>query len=254
MRYEILGPVRLVGDGLATISARKIEILLATLLVRHDEVVSVNQLIDEIWAANSPRRATAALYVYISHLRKLLNKPGRSEKVIVTKSPGYSLRLGGDQIDFVDFQNLANEGRTCMRLGQHEQAASILDSALRLWRGPVLGEIADGPIINGFAVVAEEIRIQCTELMVSSLLKLGRHRDLIGFLYSLIAQHPLHEEFYRQLMLALYRSGRRADALKVYMVAHQTLREEVGLEPQKTLRELQCFILSADETLDYQRV
>lgn len=251
MRYEILGSVRVLDqDVFSPISTRKLEILLATLLIRRGHVVSTNHLITEIWGENPPRQATAALHVYISQLRKFVNRQGQVDSAIVTRSPGYSLLLRSDELDFDEFQALVNSGRARIRNQQYEEAAADFESALELWRGPVLHDLRDGPIVNGFATWVEEIRLESIEMMVSSFIMLDRHRELIGLLYSLIVDHPLHEEFYRQLMLALYRSGRRADALKVYWTARETLRGELGLEPSGALRKLQRSILAADENID----
>lgn len=250
MRYEILGTLRVVDeDDVLTISARKMEILLATLLIRAGQVVSLDQLVTEIWNHNPPRRATDALYVYICQLRKLLSRTGRAESAIITRAPGYVLCPRTDELDFQVFQQLVNQGRDSARADRHEEAAASFGAALGLCRGPVLHELREGPIINGFVTWLEEMRLECTEWLVESNLALGRQRELVGLLYQLVAEHPLHEAFYRQLMLALYRSERRADALKVYRMACQTLREELGIEPARDLRELQQRILQADEPL-----
>src|SRR5947208_9070278 len=241
LKYEILGSLR-IGDGqgtFATLTARKMEILLATLLIRAEEVVSIDQLTTEIWGGNPPRRAGAALHVYVSQLRKFLKRPGRDDSPIVTRAPGYTFRLGQDELDLHEFQKLMSNGRSLARAGNFEEAVVSLEDALALWRGPVLGELRDGPMINGFANWLGEIRLECVELLVSSNLMLDRHQEVIAWLHSLIAEHPLHERFYQQLMLALYRSGRRADALKVYQTAREQLMAELGLEPCAPLRDLQ---------------
>jgi DNA-binding SARP family transcriptional activator len=222
------------------------EVLLVTLLIRAGQVVSLDQLVTEIWNHNPPRRSTAALYVYISQLRKLLSRPDRPRSPIITRAPGYVLCPYTDELDLEILQRLVNKGRDATRQGQHAAAASAFGEALGLWRGPVLSELRDGPIITGFVTWLEEVRLECTEKMVESNLTLGRHQETISFLYSQIADHPLHEAFYRQLMYALYRSERRADALNVYRLARQTLQAELGLEPGRALRDLQQNILLAD--------
>jgi DNA-binding SARP family transcriptional activator len=249
VKFEIMGSLR-IGDeqgSYAVLTARKMEILLATLLIKAEEVVSIDQLIEEIWGSNPPRCAGAALHVYVSQLRKFLKRPGRDDSPIVTRAPGYTFRLGPDELDLHEFQRLLGHGRALARAGQFEEAVTSLEGALALWRGPVLGDLRDGPMINGFACWLGEIRLECVELLVSSNLMLDRHEELIGWLYSLIAEHPLHEKFYQQLMLALYRSSRRADALKVYQTAREQLMTELGLEPCGPLRELQKCILAADD-------
>lgn len=249
MRYEILGPLRVVDDGDTFISARKIECLLAALLIRADHLVAADHLIAEIWGDQPPRRATAGLHVYISGLRKFLSRPDRSQPRIVTRPPGYMLALGDDEIDVNDFLKLAERGRGYARGQRHGEAATCFDSALALWRGPVLGDVSFGSMVEAFATWLEEMRMECIELQIEQHLQLGRHRELIGKLYSLTAEFPLRETFYRQLMVALYRSERQADALDAYRSAHRTLRSELGLEPCRALQEIQRAILSADDHL-----
>lgn len=251
VRFEILGPLRVVdatGES-SSVSARKIEVLLAVLLVRSGQVVPTEQLIAEIWGENAPRRAIAGLHVYISNLRKFLNRPGQHCR-IVTRPPGYLLEMGGDELDLHAFQRLVFQGRSHARGHRHEEAVEAFESALDLWRGTVLGDLRDGLVISGFARWLEEARLECIELFVESNLALDRHREMVGYLYSLITEYPLREAFYRQLMLALYRSDRQADALHVYQVAWERLNDEVGLQPCRALRDLQRAILMTDDRLD----
>lgn len=253
MRYEILGPLRIVdGTGnAATISAHKVEVLLATLLIRSDQVVTVDQLISEIWDRNPPLKVRASLHVYVSQLRKMLTRPGVPAP-IVTLPAGYMLRVGPDSLDLPDFQRLMCDGRTLSREGLYPEAARAYESALALLRGPVLGDLSEGPIVRGFVTWLEEARIECTEMGVEAQLALGRHRELIGDLYALTAEYPLRESFHRQLMLALYRAERQADALRVYQDVRRVLREELGIEPGRALRRLQHAILADDDELNRQ--
>lgn len=251
MRYEILGPLRLVdGDRTSFVSARKIETALAALLIRAEQVVTFDQLIAEIWGQNPPRSATAGLHVYISHLRKLLSRPDRTESPIITRPQGYVFRVGSDKVDLYDFQQEMDLGRSDAREGRHNEASRHFEAALKLWRGPVLDEVRQGPIVDGFVTWLTEAKLECVELLVESQLELARHHEVVSRLSSLIAEHPLHEAFYRQLMLALYRCRRQGDALKVYQAARRTLHEELGLEPCRELRELQQAILAADGRLE----
>jgi DNA-binding SARP family transcriptional activator len=251
VRYEILGPIRIAdGDRFSFIGARKVEILLAVLLARADQVVTTDQLIGEIWGEEIPRRAIAVIHVYISQIRKFLSSARRSESPIVTRPPGYLLRLEADELDCRSFQQLVNQGRNHTREQRPELAAKRFESALALWRGPVFGDLSDGPILGSFATWLTEARLECIEMLIDTQLTLGRHRELIGRLYSLTTEHPLREVFYRQLMLALYRSERQADALSVYQSARRTLNDELGIEPCRPLRDLQRAILMADDQLD----
>lgn len=251
MRYEILGPLRVVDEnGSSFISARKIEILLAVLLIRADRVVTTDQLIAEIWGEEVPRRATACLHVYISQLRKFLYRPGRQGSPIVTRLPGYLLRMGSDEFDLRSFQQLVSTGRTLFRQGRHAEASERFERALGLWRGPAFNDLGVGPTVAGCATWLAESRVECIEMLTDAQLELGLHRELVGRLYSLTAEYPLREAFYRQLMLALYRSERQADALGVYQLARKTLNDELGLEPCLALKDLQRAILTADARLD----
>jgi len=249
MRYEILGSVRLVDNGkVFSISARKMEILLATLLIKRNAIVSTDRIIGEIWGEHSPRRAKAALHVYISQLRKLLSSFGSKGNPIVTRSSGYSLLIGSDELDLCEFEALVANGRVHVAAKRYTEALLLFNKALGLLRDPILGDGGggDGVIFSGCRRWVEEIRLEAIEMMTASHLALGRSREAVGLLSSLIVEYPLHEEFYRQLMLALYRCRRRADALQVYRTAWETLRQELGLEPCRALRDLHQMILIAD--------
>jgi len=254
VRYEILGPLRVAdGNDHSFISARKIETVLALLLVRVDHVVMPEQLMGELWGDRPPRRAAAGLHVYISQLRKFLHRPSRPDNPVVTKPPGYLLRRGSDELDFQIFLERVDEGRIHFRERRWEEAIVSFELGLGLWRGPVLGDIR-GPIIDGFVTWLTEVRMECLEMLIEAQLQTGRHRELVGRLYSLTAENPLREAFYRQLMLALYRSERQADALKAYQAARETLIAELGMEPCRALRELQQAILADDGRLELATV
>lgn len=244
MRYEILGSVRVLDEaGSRSINARKPGTLLAVLLIRANQVVPREQLTTELWGGSPPRRADAALHVYVSQLRKFLRRPGRPDSPIDTKAPGYLLRAGFDELDVHQFQRLVGDGRTHARAGRHQAAVAALETALSLWRGPVLDGLGDGPVVSDFISWLDEIRMESTELLVGSYLGLGRHHELVSTLRALTIEHPLHEVFHHQLMLALYRCGRRVEALGVYAALRKTLHTEVGLEPYSPLQELQQAIL-----------
>jgi DNA-binding SARP family transcriptional activator len=254
VRYRILGPLQLEhGDGNSLyISARKVEILLAVLLVRSGKLVTIDEISTEIWGRELPRRATAALYVYVSQLRKVLAQGGGSS-TIVTRAPGYLLRRGSDELDLDLFQSRVAQGRDLAATQRHNEAAGMFESALDMWAGPPLGDLRDGPILTGYAASLDEARLECTELMIESNLALGRHRQFVGRLYDLTAAYPFREAFHRQLMLALYRSERQADALRVYQSARESLKAELGVEPGRRLQDLQQAVLSGDVRLYLRR-
>jgi DNA-binding SARP family transcriptional activator len=249
MRYQVLGPVRVVRQGREFLAnARKIELLLAVFITRANEVVSVGQLIAELWGEDPPRRANAALHVYVSQLRKLLANSEKAGTGIMTRPPGYLLVQGTDEIDVQDFQRLVDRGRHLLEGADAHGAEQEFRAALALWRGPVFGDVqGDGPIVRGFTAWAQEAQQECLELHMEALLAAGRHRQVVGPLYQLVSQHPLRESFYRQLMLALYRSDRQADALGVFQMAQRALDTELGVQPCRTLRDLHRTILLGEQ-------
>ncbi len=244
VRYELLGPLRVVdNENSASLSAKKIEVVLVTLLIKAGQVVSTDQLIAEIWLDDPPRRAIAALYVYISQLRKFLARPDQRASPILTKPPGYLLRLGTDETDLQIFERLLNESRNHIRERQLDQALATLQRANALWRGPALSGVPHGPIIDGLAMWLEHAHLESVEMEVATRLELGQHSTIIADLYTLTTHHPLREIFHQQLMLALYRSGRRAEALQAYHSARRILNDELGLEPCRELKKLQQTVL-----------
>lgn len=249
MRYELMGPLRVVdGDAKYTIGAKKIEALLTVLLIRADSVVPADNLMKEIWGEVPPRRASAGLHVYISHIRKFLHRPGRDGGPVNTRPPGYVLQLGSDELDYRRFEQLMNQGRSHARAGRHELASANFEQALSLWRGPLLDE-CHGPVLQGFQTWLKEARLECLEMLAESRLALGRHRETVSDLFLLTTEHPLRETFHHQLMLTLYRCGRRAEALHQYQVARRMLDEELGLEPCRALQDLHQAILTSDDRL-----
>ncbi|MER5521345.1 MULTISPECIES: AfsR/SARP family transcriptional regulator [unclassified Streptomyces] len=252
MRYELLGPLRIRHEEQShSLSAPKVETTLATLLIGSGRVITKEQLATELWGDRPPKRASAAVHVYISQLRKFLVGAGdEGSRVIVTRPLGYELRLDGADWDVDEFKEAIRTGRGLRAAERHEEALESLERALSLIRGPVLEGIAEGPMLTAFTTWAEEERLQCLELSVETRTALGRHREVIGLLSTLTAQYPLRESFYRQLMLVLYRSERQAEALQVYRSAQRVLRAELGLEPHRSLRRLHQAILTSDRVLD----
>jgi SARP family transcriptional regulator, regulator of embCAB operon len=252
MRYEVLGPMRMWNDeGYWTIGTRKLEALLGVLLLRADHMVTIDQLTEEIWGEKPPRRAMAGLHGYVSQLRKHFRDHGDPDGPIVTQPSGYVLQLGeGDELDTKVFLRLVAQARAHRGRRQFDEAAKYLADALAMWRGPVLGGALSGPIARGYTSWLTEARIECAELFFDVQLELGRHREVLGMLHSAVSEHPLRENFYRQLMLALYRAGCRAEALNVFQSARTFLRGELGLEPGRDLRVMQQWILNADPRLD----
>ncbi|MFB9688283.1 AfsR/SARP family transcriptional regulator [Amycolatopsis plumensis] len=250
MRYEVLGPLRLADRNRVTaVGPPKVQAVLAVLLIRAGELVTRDQLIAEIWADDPPRRATAALQVYVSQLRKILAAAGFPATTVVTHQAGYVLHKGAQECDADIVLRLAANGRALSRHRRYPEAIRALESALALWHGPVLGGLRAGHLVDGFVTRLEETRMACLETLIDCRLASGLHRELVGPLHSIVAEHPTRETFHRQLMIALYRSDRQADALNVYHLARKTLDDQLGVRPGRMLQRVQQAILRADDEL-----
>ena len=246
MEFRILGPLELVENGrqveLAGGRQRK---LLAVLLVHAGQVVSTDRLIDALWGERPPASAAKVLQNAISQLRRSLG-----EQLIVTRAPGYVLVADPETIDAHRFESLLDDGKTRLAAGDPAEAAGILREALALWRGPALDDLAYEAFAETEPARLEELRLRALEERIEADLALGRHADLIGELERLVAAHPLRERPRGQLMLALYRSGRQAEALRVHQEGRRLLAEELGLEPGGALRQLEQQIISQDPALE----
>lgn len=237
MQFALLGPLEVRDDGRTVEIARgKPRALLALLLLSAGRVVPVERLIDELWGDAPPATAATALHVYVSGLRKALG-----EGTIVTHEAGYSINAGPGSVDVQRFEELRAEARDAAP----EQAASLLAEALAIWRGPAL---ADVPLPSEAARL-EELRLGATEERIDAELELGAHEQLVPELEGLVREHPFHERLRRQLMLALYRAGRQADALAVFADARRTFVDTLGVDPSPMLQELQHAILRQDVSL-----
>jgi DNA-binding SARP family transcriptional activator len=230
--------------GASPLRAQKLATVLAVLLIRSGQVVTAEQLPREIWGELPPQRTTASIYVCVSRLRKFLSRPDQRNPII-TRPGGYMLRRASSECDADIFQLLVANGRKHARNGEQEQAAACFEQALGLWRGPAFANVTAGPIVAGFLKRLDEMRIECEEMSVEVYLGLGRDQELVGRLRSLVTEFPLRETFYRQLMLALYRSDRKSEALGIYDSAWRVLDREMGLEPGRELRELRHTVLAS---------
>jgi DNA-binding SARP family transcriptional activator len=252
IEFRILGPLELSSDGrLLPLGSPKQRALLGLLLVHANETVARDHLIEELWAAAAPATVESGLHVYLSRLRRLLASAGASG-VLVRDAHGYRLRVEPEQLDADRFERLVSEGGEAVATDNALVAAERLRQALALWRGPALADLQS----ERFAITAgarlEERRLFALEQRVAADLALGRDRELIGELETLVAEHPYRERLRAQLMLALYRSGRQAEALRAYQEARRTLADELGLEPGHELKELEQAILRQDPTLTFQ--
>jgi DNA-binding SARP family transcriptional activator/tetratricopeptide (TPR) repeat protein len=232
------------GERLLELPRKKQRALLAILALRAGEIVHSDVLVEELWGGRPPKTARAALHNYVSQLREKVGA-----KTIVTQEDAYLLLLEPEQVDLLRFERLAEEGRSA---DSPEERSTKLTAALALWRGPAFADLAYEPFAATEAARLEEQRLAAREDLIDAELELGRHGDLVPQLEALVGEHPFHERLRGQLMLALYRSGRQADALEAYRVTRKVLREELGLEPGVALRELEQKILRQDPELDLQ--
>ena len=254
MEFRILGPLEVREETRELrLGGAKQRALLALLLLRANHVVPAERLIDELWSDDPPETAAKALQVYVSQLRKVL-EPGRASgsasAVLLTRAPGYLLRLEPGQLDLHRFEELVAEGRAARASGDVERAADLFRGALELWRGQPLADLQSEPFAGGQIARLEELRLCALEDRIESDLALGRDAELIAELEALVGEHSLRERLRRYLMLALYRSGRQVEALDAYQQARRALVEELGIEPGRALQELERAILVHDPSLE----
>ena len=245
LRFHLLGPLEARRDGVPVeLGPRKQRAVLALLLLNANRVVPTERLIDGLWGDSPPDTARSALQVYIAGLRKALGADG---SVLRTSSPGYVLDVQAGTLDLDRFTSLGEEARAAT---DPARRVALLDGALALWRGEPLGDLATEPFATAAADRLEQLRLTALEERVEAELELGRHTQAIGELNRLVAAYPYHEPFRAQLMLALYRSGRQADALAAYRAARESSMTGLGLEPGPALKKLERAILEQDPALD----
>jgi DNA-binding SARP family transcriptional activator len=246
MDFGILGPLQIRdGDRELTLTGSKQRAVLAILLLHAGEVVSSDRLIDDLWGAEPPDSGVTALQVRISQLRKAL---GPASEQLETRAPGYVLRLEPGELDLHRFERLVQQAEGA----EPELASGLLRDALALWRGPPLVDFAYEPFAQAAISRLEELRLTVLERRIEADLALGRAAMLVGEIEALVAEHPLRERFRAQLMLALYRSGRQAEALAAYQATRRALVDGIGIEPTPALQELERAILQQDAVLDLQ--
>ncbi|MFF1699310.1 BTAD domain-containing putative transcriptional regulator [Streptomyces sp. NPDC058257] len=263
MDIDVLGPLGVRVGGVAVMpTAPKPRKVLALLALHVDRVVPVELLVEELWGERPPRSARTTLQTYILQLRELIGAaleqggesaetaggPARGEgvsakDVLVTAPGGYVLRGGGGRSDVVEFERLAGMGYRAMDGEDFVAAARLLGEALALWSGSALADVRAGVQLEMEVRRLEETRLCALYQRVEADLRLGRHRELLGELTVLVSRYRTHENLHGQFMLALYRSGRRGEALSVYQRLRQALVRDLGLEPSPELRRLQQAIL-----------
>jgi DNA-binding SARP family transcriptional activator len=242
LEFRILGPLEVADDGEPLqLSGQKQRALLALLLLDANRVVSTDRIVDALWGEAPPRTAATSLQNFVSQLRKLLGAD-----VVVTKPPGYQLRIAPEQLDLERFTRLVEESRA----EPPDERAAKLRRALALWRGRPLADLGFEAFAQQEIGRLEELRLAALEDRVEADLQAGRHKDLVGELEAFADEHPLRERLRSQLMLALYRSGRQAEALQIYHDTRRVLVDELGIEPSPTLQQLHGAILRQDPRLE----
>jgi DNA-binding SARP family transcriptional activator len=247
VRLGILGPLLVVDDaGVEVPMAVRQRTLLAALLVHANRTVAVEQLAEAVWDGQPPDGAVRTLRTYMVRLRQAVG-PGIAAR-IETRAPGYMVRVGSDELDVLEFERLCRIAGAALRSGGWVQAADAAEWALGLWRGEPLLDVPSQLLRDNAVPYLEQLRVAALEDRAEARMQLGWHEQLVPELQELAREHPLRERFHAQLMLALYRCGRQAEALTAYQQTRRVLVEQLGIEPGPRLRRLQERILSGDET------
>jgi DNA-binding SARP family transcriptional activator/tetratricopeptide (TPR) repeat protein len=254
IEFLVLGPLEARrGERHLKLGSIKHRMVLAKLLLHANQVISTDELIDTVWGERPPPTVRQSLQNHVAALRRVIEQAGTplgQPRTLLTRDPGYVLQVDPDQVDLHRFRRLVDEGRAALEGGAPCKAGKLLHQAVSLWRGPVLTDVvaagASWPELAGI----DELEISAVETRIEADLVAGRHAELIGELEAVIRRHPLREHLHGQLMLALYRSGRQADALGAYRNARNTLVDELGIEPSVRLQRLEQAILAQDPALE----
>jgi DNA-binding SARP family transcriptional activator len=252
--FGILGSLEVLRSGWAVaLGGPRQRAVLALLPLEVNRAVSMDRLAEDVWGGDPPDGWVSTVKTYVFHLRRALEPDrarGGAGGVLVTSGRGYLLRAGREQVDAARFEDRFTAGRAALEAGRHAEAAQMLRWALGLWRGPVLADLADYAFTRPEAARLEELRLAAVEARIDADLALGRHDALTGELEQLAGAHPLRERLHAQLMLALYRCGRQADALAAYRRARDLLAGDLGIDPGEPLQRLHASVLAHDPALD----
>ena len=248
MDFALLGPLLVRhGDGVLPIAAGKQRVLLATLLLATNRVVSIDSLAYNLWDGSGPASARVTVQGYVKRLRQSLGD--REGSRIVTRHPGYVIRTEPDEVDIVRFTARCGQAEHAARAGDWPQAADRARSALSLWRGEPLMDVPSSTLSREVLPRLTELRLNVLSRRIEADLQLGAHQQILAELRELAADHPTHEQFHAHLMLALYRCGRQGDALAVYQELRRRTAAELGLDPTPDLRRLHQRVLENDPAL-----
>jgi DNA-binding SARP family transcriptional activator len=255
VRYGVLGPLFVSHDEAAAIpTAAKQRRLLALLLFNANQVVSVSECVEELWDENPPVSAIATLQTYVMQVRRLLRR-GRRPAIpaadrLLTRARGYELVAYDGELDCLIFRDRVQRGRKALAAGDDAAAAQLLGHALALWRGSAIADVEPGPLLSVQITGIEESRLSVLQQRIEADLRLGRHQEMISELSVLSGKYPLHENLSRQFMIALYRAGRKVDALHVFHRLRQVLSDELGLSPSPPICRLHEAMLADDPSLE----
>ncbi|MFH9299407.1 BTAD domain-containing putative transcriptional regulator [Streptomyces sp. NPDC017520] len=249
MRFNLIGPFQIItGDGeVLPAGTPKVSQVLALLLTHANDLVTPDTFIQELWQHSPPRSALNTVQTYVHHARRLLTGdtgPDSEYPLLTTRFGGYTMHVDDSAIDIKVFERLVARGKGELGTGSHEAAIDALTLALGLWRGPALSNVPTGDVLAGRAVHLEELRIRALELRIEAMRRLGRLRELVPELRTLVHDYPLNEWFHGQLIAALHQAGRRAEALDAYRKVRGILRDELGLEPSPDIQWLHQRVLS----------
>ncbi len=249
---RVLGPVEVCWDGrVVDIGGAKARALVARLLIDRNLVVSVDRLVDSLWGDHGGEGAEIALRSTISRLRKRLREAGATEDLIVTRAPGYMLSAPAEVTDVFRFERLVSDGRQALARGKPSECSRLLREAEEMWRGSAYSEVRDEPFARAEARRLEELRLSASETRIDAGLTMGAQQALVGDLETLTLGNPMRERLWSQRMLALYRCGRQAEALRVFQDLRTTLVDELGIEPGHDVTWMEQAILAHDPCLDY---
>src|SRR5690242_12811740 len=244
-RFRLLGPLEvLVGDDWRAIGAPKWRSVLAALLIHPGQIVSADTLISEVWGDEPPARAANLVSIYVLRLRRLIGDADNA--VLVTRAPGYQLRVSATETDALLFEALVRDGRRAYGAGDPQAAAGLLTEALALWHGRPLADVPPTPLVEAEAERLSELRLGAAELRITAELTLGGHDQAVAELRRLLADHPLREGLWLLLMRALDGAGRHAEALEVYGRAREAISAQLGVDPGAELRQFHAELLAKD--------
>ena len=257
MDFRVLGRLEVCsGATTGTLTAPKPRQLLALLLLRSSLVVSVDTMSTELWDDEPPYSAQTTIQTYVLQVRRMLagtlgvSQAEVTRDIVVTTDGGYRLQVGPGELDLHNYQRLVADGRAALDQGNYDGGSALLSRALKLWRDTPLADVRLGAVLRIDVARLEEEHLATVQQRIDAQMRLDNHQSVLCELGGLAATHPLHEELQARYMLALYRSGRRTDALDTFRRLRSTLRDNLGLEPSGRLQHLQQAILNADPALD----